>query len=104
MTDAEQQEVFARLERLERSNWRWKVLATVLGVCFLLLLSLGLVSAVAMSLEVRQRAVQARMAEEEARRQVEEAAAQQRQGVSTRRVEVPPPQRMPKEPAPGKAP
>jgi hypothetical protein len=83
MTDAEQQEVVARLGRLERSNWRWRALASVLGVILLLLLSLGMVSAVAVRTEaVRQRLQAAEAdrraveAERRAKMAAEEVAAQ----------------------------
>ncbi len=47
MTDAELQDLADRIKRLERSAWRWRWFASVLAVLFLLLLSLGLVSFVA---------------------------------------------------------
>ena len=109
MTDAEQQALFARLEKLERSNWRWKALASVLGVIFLLLLSLGLVSAVAVR---TQQMTQLRIAVEEEQRASqaaeEAAAAQQRMritgGGSAREPAPAAPKRMPREPAPGETP
>jgi triphosphoribosyl-dephospho-CoA synthetase len=82
MTDAEQQEIFVRLERLKRSNRRWKALATVLGVLFLLLLSLGLVASVALDRQMA-RALQAEVREREA---AEEAAMRQRVAEEQRRV------------------
>jgi hypothetical protein len=86
MTDAEQQELFARLERLERSNWRWKVLASVLGVVLLLLLSLVAVSAVAIRAEATRQLLQAVDAEKRARQAAEEAAAQRRLADEQRRA------------------
>jgi hypothetical protein len=82
MTDAELQELFARLERLKRSNRRWKALATVLGVLFLLLLSLGVVASVALDRQL------ARALQEEvrARQAAEEAALRQRVADEQRRV------------------
>lgn len=106
MTEAEEQELFARLERLERSNWRWKLLASVLAVFFLLLLSLGVVSAVA----IRTRQVaqfhlaveeehRARMAAEEARLEAERA-----QAATLKAAGEAAPKRMPHAAEPGKAP
>ena len=105
MTEAEEQQLFARLERLERSSWRWKLLASVLAVFFLLLLSLAVVSAVA--LQTRQVAQfrlavdeerRARMEAEEARQQAERArAASKAAGKGA-------PKHMPREPEPDKAP
>jgi hypothetical protein len=77
MTDSEQQELFARLEKLERSAWRWRVFASMLAVFFLLLLPLGLVSAVALRnqavMRERLAAEQDLEAERRARAAAEEA-------------------------------
>jgi hypothetical protein len=86
MTEAEQQELFARLERLERSAWRWRVFASVLAVFFLLLLSLGLVSAVAVRRAESVRLREALKETERARAAAEEAAAQQRQAEADRQA------------------
>jgi hypothetical protein len=90
MTEAEEQELFARLEKLERSAWRWRVFASVLGVLFLLLLSLGLVSAVAVrnAAAMRERlAVEEDLAaERRARVAADEAAQRQRVAEEQRRV------------------
>jgi hypothetical protein len=86
MTDAEQQKLFARLEKLERSNWRWKALASVLGVVLLLLLSLAAVSAVAIRAEATRQLLQAVDAEQRARQAAEEAAAQRRLADEQRRA------------------
>jgi hypothetical protein len=48
MTEAEEQELFARVEKLERSARRWRWLASVLAVLFLALGSLGLATSVAL--------------------------------------------------------
>jgi hypothetical protein len=55
MTSDELRDLFARLERLERSAWRWRAFASALAVSFLLLLSLGLVSFVAFRTEAVER-------------------------------------------------
>ncbi len=106
MTEADEQELFARLERLERSNWRWKVLATVLGVFFLLVASLG----VLVVIERHAGSVQLRMAieEEQRARMVAEQSATGRGGTTTRRAvrdsAMPAPKRMPRAPDSDEAP
>jgi hypothetical protein len=90
MTEAEEQELFARLERLERSAWRWRAFASVLAVFFLLLLSLGLVSAVAVrnAAVMRERLAveQALEAERRARAAADDAAQRQRVAEEQRRT------------------
>jgi hypothetical protein len=90
MTEAEEHDLFARLERLERSAWRWRAFASILAVFFLLLLSLGLVSYAALRNEAveRQRLadVEAREAEQRARAAADEAALRQRVAEEQRRV------------------
>jgi hypothetical protein len=88
MTDAELQELSPPLERLKRSNRHWKALTAVLGVPFLLLLSLALVGSAALDrhlarafqAEARERAamvpMRRRMADEQ--RRAEQAEARRR--------------------------
>ncbi len=75
MTEAEERELFARLERLERSAWRWGWFASALAVLFLALGFGGLVSLVALAREAvaRQRLIdfEAREAERRARDEAE---------------------------------
>ncbi len=85
MTEADEQELFARVERLERAGRRWKALTTVLGVVLLLLLSLGTVAAVAIDRQL------ARALEDERRVRIlqEDPVLRQRLGdIQTRAVEA----------------
>lgn len=87
MTDAEQQELFARLERLERSAWRGRAFASALAVLFLLLLSFGLVSFVAFRNEaVTRQRLAAEEAEQRARAAADEAALRQHVAEEQRRA------------------
>ncbi len=82
MTEAEEQELFARVERLERSAWRWRWFASALAVLSLLLGSLGVVSAVAFRVEAVTRARESMMEAKRARDEADmmrQRAADERQ-------------------------